>query len=321
LWIRFKYKRVILIFLILIILLSISCSNSLYTTKGIYMGTFLIISIDSKHKNVVHKINETVINLEEKFSRFKENSFTSKINNNKGNWVQVDDEFIYVLERAIYFNKISNNAFNPLVGDIVNEWGFYDGNHKIPNPQELEKLIKEIDINNILIDKEKKMVKILSGSLDFGGILKGYALDKIKEILEKEGVLEAIINLGGNILVYGDRTFNIGVKHPRENGIIHTFEVKGGTTVATSGDYENFFIENGKRYHHIIDPKSGKPSQSGLIEVSVVSESGIDGDALSTTLFVLGIEKGKDLIKNYFKSVTVLFVDENLKKVVIHEKN
>lgn len=285
------------------------------------MGTFLIVNIDNYHKNVISKINEKVIEIEEKFSRFNENSFTSKINKNKGEWIQVDDEFIYVLEKSIYFNKISNNAFNPLIGDIVNEWGFYDGNHKIPDDEILNKLINEIDIKNILIDKEKKLVKIIYGSLDFGGIVKGYALDKIKEILEENKVQEAVINLGGNILVFGNKKFNVGVKNPRGEGIIHTFEVKSGFTVSTSGDYENFFIKNDKRYNHIIDPKTGKPSQSGVIEISIVSESGIDGDALSTTLFVLGKEKGAELIKNYFKGVNVLFVDENLNKEFIDENN
>lgn len=285
------------------------------------MGTFLIISVDKNHKNVISMINEKIIEIENKFSRYNENSLTSKINRNKGEWIQVDDEFIYVLEKAIYFNKISNNAFNPLVGDIVNEWGFYDGNHKIPNESTLEKLIKEINIENILIDKEKKRVKLISGSLDFGGIVKGYSLDKIKEILEKNGVNEAIINLGGNILVLGKRNFNIGVKNPRGEGIVYTFEVNGGSFISTSGDYENFFIKDGKRYHHIIDPKTGKPSTSGLIGVSVVSESGIDGDALSTTLFILGKEKGKEIIKSNFKNIKVLFIDESLNKELFDEEN
>lgn len=285
------------------------------------MGTFLIITIDSNHKNLISKINEKVIEIEEKFSRFKENSYTSKINKNKGEWIQVDDEFIYVLEKSIYFNKISNNAFNPLIGNIVNEWGFYDGNHKIPDDKTLNRLISEIDIKNIMIDKEKNLVKIISGSLDFGGIVKGYALDKIKEILEENKVQEAVINLGGNILVFGNRNFNVGVKNPRGEGIIHTFEIKSGFTVSTSGDYENFFVKNDKRYHHIIDPKTGKPSQNGIIEVSVVSKSGIDGDAISTTLFVLGKEKGTELIKNYYKEINVLFVDENLNKEIIDENN
>jgi thiamine biosynthesis lipoprotein len=285
------------------------------------MGTFLIISVDKDHKGVISKINEKIIEIENKFSRFNENSLTSKINKNKGEWVKVDDEFIYVLEKAIYFNKISNNAFNPLVGDIVNEWGFYDGNYKIPNDEILNRLIKEINIENIFIDKEKKEVKIISGSLDFGGIVKGYALDKIKEILKENKVKEAIINFGGNVLVIGNRNFNVGVKNPRGEGIIYTFEVKDGFMVSTSGDYENFFIKNGVRFHHIIDPKTGKPSKSGVIEVSVVSDSGIDGDALSTTLFILGKEKGKDLIKNYFKKIKVLFVDENLNKEIIDEKD
>ncbi len=312
-WLRFKYKRVIfIILLILVFSTSISCNKNLYISKGLYMGTFLIVNIDSNHKNVISKINERVLEIENKFSRFKEDSLTSKINNNKNRWIEVDDEFIYILEKSIYLNKISNNAFNPILGDIINEWGFYDGNHKVVDEHTLKEKLKDAIIENILIDKERKMVKILGGSLDFGGIVKGYALDEIKKILEDNSVEEAIINLGGNIFVLGNKIFKIGVKNPRGDGIIYTFEVQSGSFVATSGDYENFFIYDGKRHHHIIDPKNGKPSQSGLIEVSVVSRSGIIGDGLSTTIFVLGKEKGKKFIDEYFNDIKVLFVDENL---------
>jgi len=281
------------------------------------MGTFLIVSIDNEHKNVINKINEEIIRIEEKFSRFKEESLVYKINNEKGSWIDVDDEFLYVLKTSLYLNKISNGAFNPLIGDIVNEYGFYDGNYKVPDENTLKGLLKNIDIKNIEIDEKNKKIKIENGSLDFGGIVKGYAVDKIREILIENSVKESVINLGGNILVWGDRKFKIGVKNPRGDGIIYTFELNGNSTVSTSGDYENFFIKDNKRYHHIINPEDGKPAESGLIEVSVVSESGIIGDGLSTTLFILGKEKGKELIKNNFPNTTVLFVDEELNMELI----
>ncbi len=281
------------------------------------MGTFLIVSIDNEHKNVINKINEEIIRIEEKFSRFKEESLVYKINNEKGSWIDVDDEFLYVLKTSLYLNKISNGAFNPLIGDIVNEYGFNDGNYKVPDENTLKGLLKNIDIKNIEIDEKNKKIKIENGSLDFGGIVKGYAVDKIREILIENSAKESVINLGGNILVWGDRKFKIGVKNPRGDGIIYTFELNGNSTVSTSGDYENFFIKDNKRYHHIINPENGKPAESGLIEVSVVSESGIIGDGLSTTLFILGKEKGKELIKNNFPNTTVLFVDEELNMEII----
>ncbi|HOK17785.1 MAG TPA: FAD:protein FMN transferase [Caldisericia bacterium] len=316
-WRRFKYSRLIIFFLTLILIFSTSCKNNLYTTKGLYMGTFLIVSIDNEHKNVINKINEEIIRIEEKFSRFKEESLVYKINNEKGSWIDVDDEFLYVLKTSLYLNKISNGAFNPLIGDIVNEYGFYDGNYKVPDENTLKGLLKNIDIKNIEIDEKNKKIKIENGSLDFGGIVKGYAVDKIREILIENSVKESVINLGGNILVWGDRKFKIGVKNPRGDGIIYTFELNGNSTVSTSGDYENFFIKDNKRYHHIINPEDGKPAESGLIEVSIVSESGIIGDGLSTTLFILGKEKGKELIKNNFPNTTVLFVDEELNMELI----
>jgi len=312
LWRRFKYSRLIIIFLSLILIFSTSCKNDLYTTKGLYMGTFLIVSIDNEHKNVINNINEEIIRIEEKFSRFKEGSLVYKINNEKGSWIDVDDEFLYIIKTSLYLNEVSNGAFNPLIGDIVNEWGFYDGNYKVPDENTLKGLLKNIDIKNIEIDEKNKKIKIENGSLDFGGIVKGYAVDKIREILIENSVKEAVINLGGDILVWGDRKFKIGVNNPRGDGIIYTFELNGNSTVSTSGDYENFFILDNKRYHHIINPENGKPAESGLIEVSVVSESGIIGDGLSTTLFIIGKERGKEFINNNFPDTTVLFVDKEL---------
>jgi len=317
LWRRVKYKRIIIVLLILIINLFVSCKSSLYTTKGLYMGTFLIVSIDDAHKNVINDINEEIIRIEEKFSRYKEESLVYKLNHNKGSWIDVDDEFLYVLKTSLYLYDISNGAFNPLIGDVVNEWGFYDGNYKIPDENSLKDLIKKIDKENIKIDEENKKIILNNSSLDFGSIVKGYALDKIREILVNNGVKEAVINLGGNVLVWGNRIYKIGVKNPREEGIIYVFEIEGNNTIATSGDYENFFIENGLRYHHIINPENGYPAKNGIIEVSVASKSGIIGDGLSTTLFVLGKEEGKNLIKNYFQDVNVLFVDEQLNTELI----
>ncbi len=281
------------------------------------MGTFLIVSIDNEHKNVINNINEEIIRIEEKFSRFKEGSLVYKINNEKGSWIDVDDEFLYIIKTSLYLNEVSNGAFNPLIGDVVNEWGFYDGNYKVPDENILIGLLKNIDIENIEIDEKNKKIKIENGSLDFGGIVKGYAVDKIREILIENSVKEAVINLGGDILVWGDRKFKIGVNNPRGDGIIYTFELNGNSTVSTSGDYENFFIKDNKRYHHIINPENGKPAESGLIEVSVVSESGIIGDGLSTTLFIIGKERGKELIKNNFPDTTVLFVDKELNMEVV----
>lgn len=281
------------------------------------MGTFLIVSIDNEHKNIVNEINNEVIRIEEKFSRYKESSLVYKINTNKGKWIDVDDEFLYVLQTSIKLHDLSNGAFNPIIGEIVNEWGFYDGNYKVPDENILKNLLENLDIKNILIDEENKKVKLEKGSLDFGGIVKGYTLDKIRDILIKSSVKEAVVNFGGNVLVIGNKKFKIGVKNPRGEGIIYTFEIDGNRTVATSGDYENYFIKDGKRYHHIIDPHNGKPVENGYVEVSVVSESGILGDGLSTTLFVLGKEKGEEFIKKYFPDVTILFVDEKLNMELI----
>ncbi len=316
-WRKLKHSGIGLF--IIIILFFFSCSPKMVTKKGLYLGTFLTFTVDSSHSHVYNEVSEILNSIDGKFSRFNKDSFVYKINNKKGEWVKVDKEFIDVLKFSIHMNEISDGAFNPILGEVERKWGFYDGNYKIPSEEELKELRKGADITNILIDEEEKRVKVIAGELDFGGLVKGYALDLIKNLLEKEEVKRCVVNLGGNILVFGDEKeeFKIGIRHPREAGLIAKIKIFSGT-VSTSGDYENYFVKDGVRYHHIIDPTTLKPARSGVIEVTVISEDGMLGDALSTTLYVLGIEKGeKFLIRNY-PQVKAIIVDKNLNKHFIN---
>ena len=154
-------------------------------------------------------------------------------------------------------------------------------------------------------------------TVDFGAAGKGIALDEIKDYLETTKTKEAVISVGGSILLYGEKNFTVGIKDPEGNAGRHVAILNVGEgCVSTSGSYERFFEENGKRYHHILDPDSGYPAQSGVVSVTVVSESGILSDALSTACFVLGIEKGGALAAEY--GCETVFIDEN-KKLYVSE--
>ena len=144
--------------------------------------------------------------------------------------------------------------------------------------------------------------------MDLGGIAKGYTADKVKEFLMEEDVDSAIINLGGNILAFGGKPsengeilpFQIGVSEPtdRENAGIMGYFTARDASVVTSGNYERYFEEGGVRYHHILDSETGYPAETGLDSVTILSEKSVDGDALSTTCFVLGLERAMELIES-----------------------
>ena len=151
--------------------------------------------------------------------------------------------------------------------------------------------------------------------MDLGGIAKGYAGDEAIKIYKKYGIKSAYINLGGNVVVLGTKPdgkpWRIGVQNPRaENGFYIGIVEVADKAVVTSGDYERFFEENGKRYHHILDPKTGRPADSGLISSTIVTDVSMDADALSTAAFVLGLEKGRALVES-LEGVEAIFVTKD----------
>jgi len=153
--------------------------------------------------------------------------------------------------------------------------------------------------------------------LDLGAIAKGYAADEVEKIMVAHKVKSAIIDLGGNVFVYGKKKdgtpWRVGIQNPYSDRGEYIGLVTGGQmTVVTSGVYERYFIENGKRYHHILDTTTGFPVDNGLISVSIVTESSIDADALSTSVFALGLDKGMKLVES-LQDVYAIFIDSNNK--------
>ena len=142
-----------------------------------------------------------------------------------------------------------------------------------------------MDNNALTITKSDKRAE-----LDFGAVAKGHAAQRAIEILKENGIKDAIINIGGTVAVMGDK--KVGVTHPRKSSVIASFNIFDGETVATSGDYERYYIIGDKRYHHIIDPATGRPADNGIISVTIVSDDGALSDALSTAVFVMGAKDG-----------------------------
>ena len=290
-------------------------TDSEYLTTEIYsMNTVIQINISGKDKkNATDAVTQEINFLNQKFDDFSPQSDVSKINDNAGkNAVEVDNVTIEIISKALECYKETDGAFNISVAPLSKLWGFKGNELRVPLESEIKQTINLVNINDLIIEGNKVMLRKTSEAIDLGGIAKGYTLDKIKEILPKYNLKSAIINMGGNILTYGisnKGNWLIGIKNPRGDGVVGKITIKGSKFISTSGDYEKYFIENGKRYCHIIDPSTGLPSDK-IVSVTVVSDKGYLGDAFSTAFFVLGKEKSLELANK--SGVEIIGFDKNL---------
>ena len=219
----------------------------------------------------------------------------------------VSKEAIFVLKQAKEFAKLTNGNFDPTIGPLVKVWNINGGNPKVPNQSKIDKARALVNFENLILNENTYTAYIEKDmSLDVGGIAKGFAADEMVKILSENNITYGIINLGGNIFAYGTKntekkgeSWNIGIKNPINPEFGSAFSVKvKNKTVVTSGNYERFFEENGVRYHHIIDVKDGYPCQNGVVSFTIIGDSSLMADALSTSCFILGREKGIELLEN-----------------------
>lgn len=236
------------------------------------------------------------------FSRHLKDSIVTKINQQAGQWVTVTEEVLALLGKALHYSALSSGAFDITIGRLVDLWGFGTGANQVPNEMELRQALGSIGYRGVEVDANAKRVMIPAGAkIDLGGIAKGYAVDQAQKVLEAAGIKSGMIYAGGDITTIGAKpdgsTWRVGVQHPRDSAKLIAVVELENKTIVSSGDYERYFIDNGIRYHHIINPHTGYPTQ-GVISVTVYGPEAADADALSTAVFVLGMERGCELIES-----------------------
>ena len=231
------------------------------------------------------------------------------LNNGSPQTVTMNEDTIKVLETAADVKEKSDGAFNVAIKPIIDLWGFGGNYRKVPSDSEISAMLETV--NNTEITVNGTDVSLNGGKIDLGGIGKGFASDKARECLERYQVNYAVVDFGGNILTYGTKPDGSSFKVAIADGNDSSFAVLevGNTCVITSGGYERYFEENGKRYHHLLDPSTGKPAENGLVSVTIISENGTLADALSTACFVMGKEEGMKLAESY--GVSAVFLDED----------
>lgn len=324
-------KRAVL--LILLLLLSgcsydypISQTGDKYTLNVVMMDTYVEISAYGRNaKKALEKSCDELERLEALLSVRDKESQVFKLNREKG--LAGDDELAALVRRSIGFSELTEGAFDITVYPLMKVWGFDNGNHSVPEKNAVEEALSKCGYKSISVKGNE--IEIGSKTeVDFGGIAKGYASDVVCAMLADSGVDSAIISLGGNISTLGRRenkeAWNVAIESPFEEneyiGIVKAFD----TSVVTSGGYRRFFEKDGKKYHHIIDMKTGYPAEKGIASVTVVTGSGMYADALSTAIYTMGIEEGLALRERAgdFELVIVgndktVYVTEGLKNAFV----
>ena len=248
--------------------------------------------------------------------RHRPTSDVSKINEAAGKQpVAVSAATFAVVERALEIGRLTNGSFDITVAPLLELWGFGTGDTRVPTDEELAAALQVIDYTRVRLERENQQVFLedANAKIDLGGIAKGFIVDQAVEVLLKEGVASAYFDAGGDIRVIGGKPdgtpWRIGVRHPRERRqLIARVELRD-QAIVTSGDYERFFVSDGIRYHHILDPATGFPAQ-GLISVTVVAKDAFTADSLSTAIFVLGLERGMALIESLPNVEAILITED-----------
>jgi len=314
------FKRLTAIFTAMTLFLS-GCSGfsgkrNLTYTDTLFDTVISVQILDIADEELIKGCEEICKKYDVMFSRTNENGEIYKINNAGGEAVEVSQDTITIIEKGIYYSEMSRGAFDITIGAVSTLWDFKSEEHKVPSKQDVRNAKSHVDYNNIYINENRVQLGSSKMQIDVGALAKGYIADRLKDYLIENGVKHALINLGGNVLAIGSKAdgsdFNIGIQKPfDETGEPVTSVKISDHSVVTTGIYQRYFEREGKLYHHILDPKTGYPCENNLHSVTIITDSSLTADALSTTCFLLGYEKGMRLVDQLDNVDAVFITDDN----------
>lgn len=285
-----------------------SCSNyALYNDKEVMMGTF--VEVTSPDKETAKIVFEEFKRLDELLSKYKPTSEISRLNS-EGKLIVSNDTF-YILKEAKELSKITNGAFDVTIGPLVDLWGFSNKNYHKPDVSQIKEALNLVSSDYIKLDEKNNFVELAKPGMkiDLGAIAKGFAIDCAIKKLKIHNIKSCLINAGGQIYCMGTRfskPWKIAIQDPRKKGFIKILELVN-QGLSTSGDYEQYFMHDKKRYTHIINPKTGYPAESGIVSVTIITSNNTIADVLSTAVFVLGEAQGRK-IASAFDDTEIIIV-------------
>ena len=307
-------------------LLLTGCSGAKSSTQTDQDLTYTDMLFDTVIKiQILDPADESILDGLKKLCEKYDNTDSElyKLNHANGQPFTVSSETANLIQEGIHYSELSGGAFDLTIEPVSALWDFKADKPTVPSSDAIAQAVSHVDYTKVDIQDNTITLEDPEAGIDLGAIAKGYIADQVKTYLKKQGIKHAIINLGGNVDVIGTKPdgskYNIGIQKPfDESGEAITSVQLKDQTVVTSGIYERYFKKNGKLYHHILDPRTGYPCENNLYSVSIITDSSTKADALSTTCFLLGYEKGMELIQS-MDGVKAIFItdDEKVHKIGI----
>nr|CRH07832.1 putative thiamine biosynthesis lipoprotein apbE [Candidatus Magnetococcus massalia] len=308
---QFHHRFKGLIVALLTAFLLTGCLERPVKTTQLRMGTWVQITTMGEHTAAVKAAYDEMGRIEQLMSRHLEKSAVAAVNHApRGTWQPLDREIYALVARGLEVQKKADGSFHMGLEPLIRNWKFSAENPPT-TPPPAEQISAWVETAKPLLEQAIHLQEVEGSSqiklqhrvfgLDLGAIAKGYAIDRAVQILQKHGVKDAIVNAGGDLRTLGNRSgsaWRIGIRDPRDpRQVVVKVELDGNHAMVTSGDYERFFLHDGKRYHHLLNPKTGYPMDQGWVSISVQAESAEIADALSTALFGLSQQAGTTLLK------------------------
>ena len=279
-----------------------------FVSKTVFVfGTANTVTVGIEHRKVMEEVKDILLSFHKRMSIYESTSEISSLNHMAGSSsLSISPEIYDLIRRSVAYSKLTNGAFDITALPLKKIWQTAE---QIPTEAQIYHAKKLVDYRNIVFSDNKIMLKYSGMGVDLGGIAKGFAVDKVVELLKIRGIASGVINFGGSVFVLGEER-SVGIQTPfgKKGTYIGTIRVKN-KAVVTSGAYENYRVINGTAYQHILDPHTGYPVNNELLAVTLIGAKAEELDALATGVCVMGIQKGYDLLKK--RQIDAIFIKKD----------
>lgn len=279
-----------------------------FVSKTVFVfGTANTVTVGIEHRKVMEEVKDIILSFHKRMSIYESTSEISSLNHMAGSSsLSISPEIYDLIRRSIAYSKLTNGAFDITALPLKKIWQTAE---QIPTEAQIYHAKKLVNYRNIVFSDNKIMLKYSGMGVDLGGIAKGFAVDKVVELLKIRGIASGVINFGGSVFVLGEER-SVGIQTPfgKKGRYIGTIRVKN-KAVVTSGAYENYRVINGTAYQHILDPHTGYPVNNELLAVTLIGAKAEELDALATGVCVMGIQKGYDLLKK--RQIDAIFIKKD----------